>query len=497
MKKLNHTVFAIIILFSLVFISCEKKIEVSRYGAISGVVYDDSTQTPLANVRISTSPASSIVTSNEDGTFLIPKALAGETSVKAEITNRKTQSVSVNITANETVNVIFSLSTTDENTTISGTLENLKPADQSKNIAIDTTFLSWNYSNSLSGVTFNLFLYPYNAPSNSPYLSDIADTSVSITELAYETTYFWYVTAHKNGDRVSISEVHSFTTADVPDNHLFFAKDTLGSYEILSSTLNGNSMVRLTNNSAIDWNPSLNTTVNRVAFTSNRSLDFHIYHAAADGSNLVKVTHLPVTGYHNNGIGYCWGANGNGFLYSRFDKIFYINKDGSGLQAIKDTAPANMNWRELDWNGPTQKIVAQAVGSDIYKSAIYLMDQNGANSQLLVADQPGRTDHPVFSTDGTKILYTHDAQGFDAANGRQMDARIYLLDLTTMTTTDLSVDKPNGTNDLMPEFSPNNAQVIFVNTDNTGSGVQQVWKMDIDGDNRELIINNATMPFAD
>ena len=494
MKTLLSTA-SLALLAALMFSSCEKKIEVAEYGSISGTVYADSSNQPLANVRISTSPASGVVLTDSNGSFTIPTVPTGETTVKAEKTGYNTQSVSVKVVKNQTVDVFFLLTHPDPKSPTYEEITDPEPHHQAQQVPVDTS-LSWSFSGEDTTVTFDVFLYSSHTSTQQSIVTDTTGTSVEVNGLRYETTYYWYVVARKDGEKIASSEVWSFTTADLPDNHLVFAREVDGSYEVFSSSLTGEYQFPLTTSPALDWNPSLNSLVSRIAFTSNRGFDYQIYHMNRTGSDLNQVTTLAVTGYHNQGLGYCWSPNSNGFLYSHYDKLYYINKDGSGLTSIIDTAPGTKNWREVDWHGSTQKIVAQAVGSQIYNSEIYIMDQDGSNAQLLVADSAGRTDHPVFSIDGTQILYTHDAQGLNSADGRQLDSHIYLLDLATMNVTDLSVNKPAGSNDLMPEFSPNGSKVIFVNMDNTGTGPAEIWEMDLTGANRTLIVEDATMPHA-
>ena len=65
---------------------------------------------------------------------------------------------------------------------------------------------------------------------------------------------------------------------------------------------------------------------------------------------------------------------------------------------------------------------------------------------------------------------------------------------------DAQGDKPAGTNDLDPTLSPNEAFVIFVNTDNDGISQRDVYQVEIDpeddgqDDPRELLFSNAFMP---
>lgn len=215
-----------------------------------------------------------------------------------------------------------------------------------------------------------------------------------------------------------------------------------------------------------------------------------------EGDNVSRVTTLPVAGYHNNGLGYTWSPDGGEFLYSHYNMLYKVHRGGFNLRPIAQ-APAGLHWREVDWTAQNGgKIAALAIGPNIYDAAIYLMNANGTDTTRIVNNEAGALGGPVFSIDGQKIIFTKDVSGFESVSGdgRQLDSHIFMLNLTTNELTDLSEDKPNGSNDLLPRFSPNGAQIIFVNRSNDGLGNSNIYTMDVDGANRALVIENGTTP---
>ena len=97
------------------------------------------------------------------------------------------------------------------------------------------------------------------------------------------------------------------------------------------------------------------------------------------------------------------------------------------------------------------------------------------------------------------MLYTRDAAGFEDPTYRQLDSRIYIVNLTTDVVRDVSLltQKPIGTNDLDPRFSPNDAEIIFVNTSNDNISPSTIYKVKLDfvsGDSRTQLFTNAIMP---
>ncbi len=69
----------------------EDTIEADVFGSISGVVTAEDTNEPLNNVKISTSPASNTVFTNEEGKFIISNVLVNSYSVEAELDNYNTE----------------------------------------------------------------------------------------------------------------------------------------------------------------------------------------------------------------------------------------------------------------------------------------------------------------------------------------------------------------------------------------------------------------------
>ena len=200
-----------------------------------------------------------------------------------------------------------------------------------------------------------------------------------------------------------------------------------------------------------------------------------------------------VIDFNNFELDYAWSPNGTQLLYMSMNKLYRINLDGSGLQLVAE-APFNHTFSECDWSLTNNRIIARTTGLNPYNSKIYLYDLNGNVLKEVMSDIPGSTGGAVFSIDGNYVLYTHDISEFESPDGRQLDARIFLYNLTDDSTIDLSVEKPAGTNDLDPRFSPDGSKVIFTNTNNDGISPRNIWVMNLQGDGRTLLFENAEMP---
>jgi len=156
-------------------------------------------------------------------------------------------------------------------------------------------------------------------------------------------------------------------------------------------------------------------------------------------------------------------------------------------------APFGFTFAECDWTAQGNKIAARTVGTNIYNSNMFTFDEQGNFTLQFFSNLPGGTSGPAFSIDGNYALYTHDISGFEAPDGRQLDAHVFLKNLTTNALIDLSFQKEDGTNDLDARFSPDGSKIIFTNTNNDGISPRNIWIMDTDGTDRTLLFQNAEM----
>ena len=76
---------------------------------------------------------------------------------------------------------------------------------------------------------------------------------------------------------------------------------------------------------------------------------------------------------------------------------------------------------------------------------------------------------------------------------------MFVENLETSAVQDYSRGKLEGTNDLDPRFSPNEAEIIFVNTSNDGVSQKNIYTayledQESDGSHRIELIEGAKMP---
>ena len=94
------------------------------------------------------------------------------------------------------------------------------------------------------------------------------------------------------------------------------------------------------------------------------------------------------------------------------------------------------------------------------------------------------------------MLYTYDISKFENTDYRQLDTHVFRFEFSSNEILDLSNGKPNGTIDIDPRFSPNEADIIFVNTSNDGISTKNVYqaRATAGASDRKELFENALMP---
>ncbi len=477
-------------------ISCsDESVSPVTTGNIAGQILDAATGAGLAGVSITTTPATVAITTDSTGIYRIVNLAEGKYTIAASKTGYLKGIVNVEVSANDTTRAIIQLSRNESSNRAPNVPTQPIPANNATGQSVGLV-LRWTASDPDPGDTLNFDVYLYPADQEARLIAgDTNADSVQVDGLSYSTRYYWQVIARDQDGAVTNGTVWSFTTESIPDNPLVFASAAEGTYQIYSATGDtlDSHVIRLTNDPSRNWYPRISPDRQRIAFVSDRQVEPQIFTMKRDGSGLFRVTNVPVAGYNNFGIGFCWSPDGSRLLYANYENLYRIDGDGTNLTKIA-AAPAGRNFREVDWTSVGNKIVALAIGSNFYDAEIYLMDSNGANLTLLVDNQAGATTSPSFSPDGKSIIYSHDKSGYQSGAGRQLDAHVYVMNLDSSKAMDVSVDKPAGTNDTEPRFTADGSRIIFSNAPNDGSKPKSVWIMDLDGKNREKLVSDGAMP---
>ena len=501
MKK----VYNILMILTLsLFINCnEDTIDLVGLGTITGRVVEANSFAPIENAKVTLTPTNNTVFTDADGYFIMEDIESGDYSVNVKKEGYVARFQPATVPTDLTVNVIFELDGVDALNEPPSTPVLITPIDGSEEQELSVELIWSSKDPEANAIAYRLEIK--NANNNDVIkVEGIKDTIYVVSNLKYGTKYFWQIVANDSINTEVLSAVSSFKTKVNPENrYLYVQKFSNGNNGIYSSSYNdvtreSENTVELTSLNVNSWRPRKSQASNLIAFLRTFNNETHLYTMNPDGSNVFKVTSaVPVAGFNLNEIDFSWSPNGEKIMYPSYNKLYSINKDGSGLQQIFQTLDGS-SITECDWSNDGSMVVLKTNDVTGYNSSLYTIDMYGTILTTVLSGVKGAVGGVNISVDNKLLLYSHDVSEYEISNNRQLDTKIFVYNFVTGITKNVSVEKPLGTLDLDPRFSPNEAEVIFVNTSNDGLSSKSIYKVDlnyiISVDIRTLLFSNATMP---
>ncbi|MGV6845378.1 MAG: carboxypeptidase regulatory-like domain-containing protein [Lutibacter sp.] len=496
-------IYKIVALFFIGFLTncSESTVDFVQYGTLTGRVVKSNSYEPIENAKVTINPTNNAVFSDADGYFTMTDVEVGDYSVGASKEGYLANFQPATVAADQTVNVIFEMD--DDNSLnrppLTPTL--ITPTDGSENQELSVE-LVWSSSDpDEDTITYGLEL-KNDLNDDVISVANLTDTTYVVSNLKYGAKYFWQVSATDSINDAVLSEVSVFKTKADPQNRYFYVqKNANGNNVIYSASYSvantaPENIVQLTSESQNSWRPRKNMASDLIAFLKTYNNETHLFTMNQDGSNEQQVTSaVSVATANLNEVDYAWSSNGNYLLYPHYDKLYKINKDGSGLQMVYQTTDGSYI-TECDWSHDGSMIALKTNDISGYNVAIYTIDMNGNVTNNVLSGVSGAAGGLNISVDNKLLIYTYDVSGYENADNRQLQSHIFKYEFATSTATDLSDGNiTSGTNDLDPRLSPNEANVIFVNTSNDGISTKSILTLDIgDGSNRTTLFTDAFMP---
>lgn len=496
MKKLLY-IYPALLLF--LFAGCsEDTINSYGLGTITGTVVTDGNNEPVENVRISTNPTSSTVFTDENGNFTIKNIPEGEYSIQARKEGFVTAFEGATILPNAEVNVIFEVKTENQNNRQPATPTLISPEDNAEGENLNINF-AWSTTDPENDdLTYELEIR--NDRTNEILnFTDITDTIYTVENLEYGRKYFWQVKVSDGNNDQVLSPVYSFQTLEFSDNRITYVKKINGNNVIFSRDIN-NVEYQLTSSSSNSFRPRKNYTTGKVAFLRTLGGQTHLFTMNPDGSQQTQVSvNIPVNGFNMEQIDFSWANDGATLVYPNFEKLYKVNASGGGTTLVYQ-APNGRFITEVEVSDDNTIIALLTNNAQGYNASIYTIDLSGNIIDSVIAGLPGALGGLDLSVDKKRILYTRDVSGFENPYYRRLNSRLFIYEFQTNESRDISRNKPDGTNDLDPRFSPDEAQVIFVNTSNDGFSQSNIYTTYIndsqtpDGNQRQELFQVALMP---
>lgn len=497
-KKIREIIKASTLLVVVAMISlstsCNKdKLTFSEVGKVTGRVVEANSFDPIANSKVSISPTNNTVFSDEEGYFTFEEVPIGDYSIQAEKEGFLAGYEPASISADATVNLIFELEDSDALNKPPLAPELLSPDDDETGLGLEVE-LVWS-----TAVDPDKDELVYGIQIRNDFdstlinVESLTDTTYVVNNLQHGVKYFWQVSVNDGYNNDVLTSISTFETTSYPNNRYFYVKKENDHNVIYSSDDTGESL-RITSLSQNSWRPRKNQTSSLVAFLRTVDTETHLFTMKPDGTDVQQVTAaIPLIGFKQDEIDFAWSSNGARILYPSFDKLYLINKDGSGNQLIYQTTDGSFI-SECDWSDDESIIVLKTNDIYGYNAKIFTIDSSGNVLTSVLSGLDGAVGGINISVDKNHLLYTHDVSGFENTSYRQLNTNMFLYNFSTATSTNISFNKEVGTNDLDPRFSPNEAKIIMVNTSNDGISDKHLFILDISGESRELLLNNSFMP---
>ncbi|CAM1345398.1 carboxypeptidase regulatory-like domain-containing protein [Tenacibaculum amylolyticum] len=496
-------IFVLLFVLSHTFFQCgvDGGVDVITYGDLTGKVVKKENFEPIENVKVTLSPTNNTTFTNADGEFSFERIEVQEYSVRANKDGYLDTFEGANVSEENIVNVVLEM---DISTALNQgpTQPNLlTPEDETTDLE-NTVTLTWESTDPDEDELLYTIEIRNNFNNEIIRVENITEESYELQDLKFGGKYFWQVIASDEINPEVASGINSFTIKEEPANRFFYVKSEGDNNVIYSSNFNFDTNeveneIRITSTNVNSWRPRKNNAANLIAFLRIKNNEVHIHTMKTNGEDVRQVTSsVPVAGFNLNEIDFSWSTNGSRLIYPNFDKLYMINKDGTGLQEIFSTADGSLI-TECDWSEDESKIAIKTNNADGYNSSIYIIDLTGNILNTVISNNIGAVGGLNLSASGNQLLFSRDITDFQSDDYRQLDTRMFIYNFTDDSFRDISDDdKEAGTNDLDPRFSPNESRVIFVNTSNDGVSQRNIMELNLDGVNldRRRLFSNAVMP---
>lgn len=258
-----------------------------------------------------------------------------------------------------------------------------------------------------------------------------------------------------------------------PDgSRMAFWSNRDGGKEIYVMDADGSNVKRLTNNLVDDVNPSWSPDGNRILFESERDGNRELYLMDADGNNQIRLT-------RDNAVDStaAWSPDGNliafasnrdtGYPYNPYNMDIYVmNADGSNLRRIVDDPEYDVG---PQWSPDGSKILFMTGRNGNFD--VYITNADGTEQKNLTADYDGSDGAPVWSIDGHNIAFSRKIEGKD---------HLFVMDSDGA---NLKRVTHNSANNGSAGWSPDGSKLIF-QTDQDGNW--EIYTISVDGELDQL-----------
>ncbi|MCH2489598.1 MAG: carboxypeptidase-like regulatory domain-containing protein [Flavobacteriales bacterium] len=497
MRRFMNYIKIVGVLF-LVLISCnEDRIGDNEFGTITGKVVAMGSNEPIPNARISSQPITSTVFTNSNGEFTINNVPEGEYAVQARAEGFLAAFEPASVLPDISVNVVFEMEVETANNRPPSAPMLTSPSENEVLQSIEVEFTWSSTDPEEDEIIYTLELR--NDQNDEVLLfEDLEEPMLMYEPLMLGAKYFWQVSATDNINDPVLSPVGTFEVINAPvDNRFLFVRNIDGNNVIFSADEEGNEF-QLTSENKNSYRPRRNVAANRIAYLQSDGAEVDIYTMNRDGTDKRQVTTaIKPTGFDRNEINFSWPPASDMIYFPHFDRLYRINSNGQGIELVYQTTDGSLI-SEVDVSEFDDIIALKTNNLDGYNINLFTIDFEGTLLNTILTGVPGASSGLNLSVTNNLVLYAYDVSGFENPNYRRLDSRLFIYNMADDTTTEVSGEKPNGTNDLEPIFAPNEADIICTNTSNDGISQRDIITVSLEDDSsnieRDLKFENAFMP---
>ena len=465
-KKTICSIFAVLLL-----VSCESElIDQATFGTLTGTVLDEETQAPLENAKVSTSPSTSTVFTDATGAFTINDMPEGDYAIRAEYDGYLSGFEPATVTAGATYSLVIEMVDEDTNNVGPNRAALTAPAD---NASVFNTEVEFGWTSGKNDSDELSYDFELRNGTTDEIISrqNLADTTLTLDALVLGTQYFWQVTSSDGLNPSVISNVSSFKIEISEENRFLFVRSEDNNNTIISGGNQADAVeVNVTTKNSNAYAPAVSPERDRVAYIQTVGSNDQIFLMDSNGFSRTQLTtNVPAGSFRNQEIKLAWNNQGDKIYYPRFNKLYAVNSITKFSEAVYSTDSDRMI-SKVDVNPATGEIAMVITDADGYQGEIVVYNPADLSETVVFSSTGGALGGLDYSIDGTTLLYTADITGEENAQHRKFDNRIFSLDMATLVSSEVNTGKEIGYNETDPFYSPNGAEILYVNRSNDDFG---------------------------